>query len=118
MNLPTPPALDEVYLFEETDKYGLYSWAIFSLGVLLLGMLLLVHAHVYFWPYALIAGVVMSYLLLSYFIGLFGESNTPLVFKPLTQRPGVDVVLHHLRRIATGLRERAHLHHAACSARL
>ena len=57
MKLPTPPAPDEIYLFEETDKSGLYFWAVFSLGILLLGMLLLVHANGYFWPYALIAGL-------------------------------------------------------------
>lgn len=91
MKLPTPPAPDEIYLFEETDKSGLYFWAVFSLGILLLGMLLLVHANGYFWPYALIAGLLMSYLLLSYFIGLFGESNAPITFKRLTHRPGVDV---------------------------
>lgn len=91
MKLPTPPSPREIYLFEETDKYGLYTWAVFSLSTLLLGMLLLVHAHSYFWPYALVAGLVMFYLLLSYFIGLFGASNTPVEFKPLSRRPTVDI---------------------------
>lgn len=91
MHLPKPPCGDEIYLFEETDKPRLFSWAILSYGTLLLGMLMLAQAHAYFWLYSVIGCLAISYLLMSYLIGLVGESNMPLAFKPLTRRPTVDV---------------------------
>ena len=54
MHLPKPPCGDEIYLFEETDKPRLFSWAILSYGTLLLGMLMLAQAHAYFWLYSVI----------------------------------------------------------------
>jgi cellulose synthase/poly-beta-1,6-N-acetylglucosamine synthase-like glycosyltransferase len=91
MNLPKPPCGDEINLYERTDKPRLYAWALFSFGTLLCGMLLFAHAHRYFWLYALIGCLAISYLFMSYLVGLLGDSNVPHAFKPLTRRPKVDV---------------------------
>lgn len=91
MILPKPPSQEERYLFEDTNKFGLYSWAAFSLLSLLAGMGLFVLAHPYFWAYSLVVCLLTFYLLTSYIIGLFGESNKPITFPPLTRRPSVDI---------------------------
>ena len=91
MRLPTPPSRDETYLFEGTDKLRLYSWAVSSFAILVLGMLLMAYAHHYFWLYTLIGCLALSYLFMSYLIGMFGGSNRPLAFAPLSRRPSVDI---------------------------
>ena len=91
MNLPTPPSGDEIFLYEKTDRARLYAWAVITFGSLVLGMLLFVRAHAFFWLYGLLASSTLGYLFMSYVIAVFGDSHTSTPFPALQRRPTVDI---------------------------
>lgn len=72
MQIPTPPTEKEKYLYIDAPKLGLYIGGILSMLTLTTGMFLFSFQSVYFLPYILFPLIVLFYLSISYFIGIFG----------------------------------------------
>lgn len=70
--VPTPPNEEEKYSYLEQNKFWLYLGGLFSLSTLVTGMVLFSIQSKHFWIYILFPIMILFYLGLSYFIGIFG----------------------------------------------
>lgn len=92
-----PPSDREKYIYVHQNKTALYSAGILSFLCLAIGMILFAISQPGLFPYLIFVVLLFSYLGISYFIGIFGESFSlglhEILKAPLPKVPSVDVYL-------------------------
>lgn len=73
VELPSPPTDSEKWAYLKQDKVKLYTFGLVSTSLLFLGMALFSFSHPIFYGYILFAAVTFIYLLISYYVGIFGK---------------------------------------------
>ena len=71
--LPSPPTDSEKWAYLKQEKFKLYSFGIVSTSLLFIGMALFSFSDPNFYIYFLFAGFTFIYLIISYYVGIFGR---------------------------------------------
>lgn len=97
MQIPTPPSDFEKYLYVDQNKFVLYLLGVFSSSLLIAGNFLFIYKHPTLYPYAIFVSVFSIYLILSYYVGVFGKKFDLKKHRKITSYPSynktIDVYL-------------------------
>jgi cellulose synthase/poly-beta-1,6-N-acetylglucosamine synthase-like glycosyltransferase len=96
--VPLPPNDQEKFTYVEQNKLTIYFAGILSFLSLITGMVLFILNHYVFFVYVLFVALLIFYLGLSYFIGIFGASfnlkqHEKVLAVAITEYPTIDVYL-------------------------